>query len=48
MPRRKYLLRDAFFHASPKIEVSVSIAWIRGNIEFIHLDKVQSVTVAVT
>ena len=40
-------MRDALLHACPKIEVRVSIAGIRGDIEFVHFDEIEAVTGAV-
>ena len=40
-------MRDALLHACPKIEVRVSIARIRGDIEFVHFDEIEAVTCAV-
>ena len=42
-----YLLRDTLFYTFTEIEAWVSVAGIRGDIEFIHLDKVESITVAI-
>ena len=47
-PFGKYLGRDTFFHTCPEVEVRVGVARIGRDIEFIHLDKVEAVTVAAT
>ena len=41
------LFRHTFFQTDPEIVVNVWVAWIRGNIEFIHFSQIKPVEMAV-
>ena len=40
-------MRDGLFHTCTKVEFRVSIARIGGDVEFIHLDKIEAIKTAV-